>query len=177
MPYNPQIHHRQSIRLRGYDYSQMGAYFLTLCTHNRECFFGRITNNIMHLNSAGQITQQCWQQIPTHFPHVQLDQFIIMPNHIHGIIWIVNPPTVGAKNFSPQSSPQPQGTSKTIGSIVRGFKIGVTKWMRQNTSIYQIWQRNYWERIIRSEPELHQIREYIQNNPQQWETDQLYPPF
>ncbi len=100
-----------------------------------------------------------------------------MPNHIHGIIWIVNSPTVGAKNFSPQSSPQSQGTSKTIGSIVRGFKIGVTKWMHKNTSIYQIWQRNYWERIIRSEPELHQIREYIQNNPKQWETDQLYPPF
>jgi REP element-mobilizing transposase RayT len=173
--YNRDIHHRQSIRLRGYDYSQRGAYFLTLCTHNRECIFGKITNGVMHLNPKGAIVHQCWQDIPTHFPHVQLDEFVIMPNHLHGIIWIVGAPPMAAKHLrASKLQPRPHGTSKTIGSIVRGFKIGVTKWMRQNTTIYQTWQRNYWEHIIRQEYELQQIREYIHNNPCTWQQDKLY---
>ena len=191
--YNQDIHHRQSIRLRGYDYSQKGAYFLTLCTHNRECLFGEITDGVMYLNLTGEIVHQCWLDIPNHFPHVQLDEFVIMPNHLHGIIWIVNSPPMTEKRISAdkisvesnnclgaqntrslQPNTRPNGTSRTIGSIVRGFKVGVTKWMRQNTSIQQTWQRNYWEHIIRKEYELQQIREYIQNNPRQWQQDRLY---
>ena len=143
--YDPQRHHRRSIRLQGYDYTQPGAYFITICTHEREPLFGDVVGGEMHLNDAGRIAEQCWLDIPNHFPHVELDEFVIMPNHVHGILWIVDDVTVGvgAKNFSPLPSPPPsRGTSKTIGSVVRGFKIGVTRWFSQNTSLYTVWQRN-----------------------------------
>jgi putative transposase len=173
---NPAPHHRRSIRLQGYDYASAGAYFVTICTKDRECLFGDITDAIMQINDAGRIVQQCWQNIPLHFPHVQLDEYIIMLNHIHGIICIET--AVGAKNFSPLPTLhiRPRGTSKTIGAIaiVRGFKIGVTKWMRQHTAIHDVWQRNYWEHVIRDDAKLNSIREYIYNNPAQWELDELY---
>jgi len=152
--YNPEYHHRRSIRLIGYDYSQAGLYFITICCHGRECWFGEIKNGVMILNDAGNIANECWSDIPTHFPNVVLHEFIIMPNHIHGVIELKEP-------------------SKTIGSIVRGFKIGVTKWMRQNTNVFNVWQRNYWEHIIRNENEYNRIAQYILSNPQNWEHDQL----
>ncbi|MDA0867381.1 MAG: transposase, partial [Cyanobacteria bacterium] len=163
---------------------------------------GHITAGVMHLNDAGQIAHQCWLAIPDHFPNIALDEFIIMPNHVHGIIHIATQPDrSGDLESSPspdqsspspdQSSPspdgrrvqgvsplpsQPRGTSKTIGSIVRGFKIGVTKWMRQNTGTHTVWQRNYWEHIIRTQPDQHRIRHYIRTNPQKWTTDKLFTP-
>src|SRR5574344_842084 len=103
MDYNPNIHHRRSIRLRGYDYSQSGLYFITICTNNRECLFGHIASGEMHLNDAGKIANECWSNIPNHFPNARLHQYIIMPNHIHGIIELVET-TVGANNYSPYSS-------------------------------------------------------------------------
>ncbi len=133
MKYNPDKHHRRSIRLQGYDYSQPGIYFITLCTQNRERLFGEILNGEMRLNEFGKIAHQCWLEIPNHFPHVQLDEFVIMPDHIHGII-VLND-IAGAKNFSPllqQNITSFRSPSKTIGSIIRGFKIGVTKEFRQN---------------------------------------------
>ena len=90
MKYNPDIHHRRSIRLRNYDYSQAGAYFVTICTHHRECLFGEITNRAMRLNDAGKIAAQCWQDIPVHFSHAALDEWTVMPNHVHGIIVITD---------------------------------------------------------------------------------------
>ena len=199
MKYNPEKHHRKSIRLQGFDYSMPGAYFITICVKNRECLFGKINNGKMKLNKYGKITQQCWLDIPNHFPHAKLDEFIVMPNHIHGIIILDNIVVVGANNYSPLqqqthqnlsptqthqnflSANQPMhnnlnqcGTSKTIGSIVRGFKIGVTKWFRQNTEIYTVWQRNYYEHIIRHDDELNRIRKYIIENPMNWEMDQNY---
>jgi len=173
MKYNPDIHHRRSIRLQGYDYSSPGAYFVTMCTHNRECLFGEIANGKMRLNELGKIASQCWLAIPDHFPHARLGAFVIMPNHVHGIIWIVDN-IVGAKNFSPLQSQQPRGTSKTIGSIIRGFKIGVTKWARQHIDVHTVWQRNYYEHIIRNETELNNIRQYIINNPIIWQSDEYY---
>ncbi|WP_197910303.1 transposase [Desulfosarcina ovata] len=129
----------------------------------------------MRLNDAGQKAHDCWHEIPEHFPHVSLDEFVVMPNHVHGILFMKEGVTVGAKNFSPlQPDHQPHGTSKTIGSVIRGFKIGVTKWMRENTPIHNVWQRNYWEHIIRSEPELSGLREYIRNNQVRWTLDRLY---
>jgi len=108
-------------------------------------------------------------------PHVTLDTVAVMPNHVHGILTI-DGTSVGAKNFSPLQPPQRIcGTSKTIGSVIRGFKIGVTKWMRQHTDVYDVWQRNYHEHIIRNETDLARIREYIDNNPAQWELDSLHP--
>ncbi len=178
MKFDPEKHHRRSIRLKGYDYSQPGAYFITICTKNRKFLFGNVINGKMILNDAGQIAQKCWLEIPNHYPNVILDEFIIMPNHIHGII-IIN---VGANNNSPphiNNNPPQQPSlfrspSGTIGSIIRGFKIGVTKWFRQNTDIYDVWQRNYYEHIIRNEQELNKIREYIINNPLKWELDKNY---
>lgn len=113
--------------------------------------FGEIANNEMILNDYGKIAGQCWNDIPKHFPNTIMDEFVIMPNHIHGIIILNNNGLIiGAKNFSPQQNERPRGTTQTIGSIVRGFKIGVTKWFRQNSNIHSVWQRNYYEHIIRN---------------------------
>jgi len=200
MKYDPNIHHRHSIRLQTYDYSQPGVYFITVCTQNREYLFGEIMDGKMQLNNAGRIAKECWQEIPKHYPDLILDEFIIMPNHVHGILIVGannHSPSLNnhfsnvhwcnnfsrAKNFSPLRGRRQRrcpinmchiGTSKTIGSVIRGYKIGVTKWFRQNTDIYTVWQRNYWERIIRNETELEKIREYIQNNPNQWKSDKLF---
>ncbi len=163
--YNPAIHHRRSIRLKGYDYGKEGLYFITICTFHRANLFGRIEYGQMELNNAEQIAQQCWSEIPRHFPNVVLHQYVIMPNHIHGIVQFVG---VGVKNILPL-----HGTSKTVGAVVRGFKIGVTKWMRQNTTIHHVWQRNYWEHIIRDKKSYNTIAEYIKTNPLKWETDAL----
>jgi REP element-mobilizing transposase RayT len=174
MTFDPEKHHRRSIRLKGYDYAQAGAYFVTIVTHGRECLFGDVVDGQMQLNNAGRFAEQCWLDIPHHFLHVELDAFVVMPNHVHGIIVI--PDFVGAKNFSPL----PDGTpflsrSRTIGSVVRGFKIGVTKWLRINIDISAVWQRNYYEHIIRNEESLDRIREYIVNNPLQWAVDRENP--
>ena len=204
-PYNPQKHHRRSIRLKGYDYGQVNAYFVTINVYGRAPLFGEIVGGVMHLNEAGRVAEACWLAIPEHFPHTALDAYVIMPDHAHGIIWITK--NVGAaeraaneraaegsasdvemrgggvvgvraKDFSPllrqqppSSQPSPstlRSPSKTLGSIVRGFKIGVTKWMRANTDVHQVWQRNYYEHIVRSEADLARIRAYIRNNPVRW---------
>ena len=190
MKFNPDIHHRRSIRLQCYDYSQAGALFITICTNNRENLFGDIVAGAMQLNDAGQTVERCWVDIPAHFPRVELDEFVIMPNHVHGVIVLTDGMTtvgakdirakdvrakdVRAKNISPLQN-RPAGTSGTIGSIVRGFKIGVTKWFRQQNTIHEVWQRNYWEHIIRNETERDRFREYIRNNPARWELDKLNP--
>ena len=176
---------RRSIRLKGYDYSSAGAYFVTLCSQNREYLFGQVVNREMELNDMGMIAKKCWNEIPSHFPHVRLDEFIVMPNHIHGILIITS---VGANNISPvganNCSPhRPQGTSETIGSIIRGFKIGVTKWFRRQNRqdipcseiVKDVWQRNYFDHIIRDDESLNRIREYIIQNPMQWEFDRENP--
>lgn len=172
--YDPAIHHRRSIRLRGHDYSGPGAYFLTICVADNRPLFGTIINERMALNDAGRIAAHCWREIPNHFPHTRLDEWIIMPNHIHGIIII---PRTGEKSFAPpqeksfappkKSLPptappiRPRGTSRTIGSIVRGFKIGVTKSLDRKSP----WQRNYYDIIIRDGRAMANIRRYIRNNP------------
>jgi putative transposase len=170
MPFDPTIHHRKSIRLRDYDYAQAGWYFITICTHQRQLLFGEIVAGSMVLNAAGLMVKKCWDEMPQHFPQVTLDEFVVMPDHVHGIIVIGTNVTVGAKNLLPLRLPLhlplPHGTSKTVGSIVRGFKIGVTKWFRVHTNIPIVWQRNYYEHIIRDETEYLQIAEYIQTNPQ-----------
>jgi len=165
MQYNHNIHHRRSIRLKHYDYRQAGLYFITLCTQNRQCLFGHITHQKMILNTAGNSAQQCWQNIPLHYPQVRLHEYIIMPNHIHGIIET----TVGAENFPPLPRP--------LGQIIRGYKIGVTKWFQKNKNHpigQSIWQRNYWEHIIRDAGEQKHITDYIINNPTKWEQDKLF---
>jgi putative transposase len=160
---------RRSIRLKEYDYAQHGAYFVTICTENRECLFGNIIDGKMRLNEAGNIAETCWKKIPLHYPSVMLDEYIVMPNHIHGILSINNP------SESTQNTNKFQKIiSGSIGAIVRGYKTGVTKWFRANTNIFMVWQRNYYEQVIRDEADLNHIREYIIYNPTNWKDDELF---
>jgi REP element-mobilizing transposase RayT len=177
MTFTSDIHHRKSIRLRGYDYSQAGLYFITICTHGRLPIFGKISDGKMMPNEGGKMVEKCWHAIPDHFPWAMLDEFVVMPNHVHGII------IVGANNHLPPPNnhlPPPNnhlpqhGTSRTVGSIVRGFKIGATKWFRANTDVHAVWQRNYYEHIIRNEEAYLKIAEYIQANPLLWGKDTYY---
>jgi putative transposase len=166
------IHHRRSIRLPNFDYSQAGAYFVTICTKNRKCLFGEILNREMKLNDDGIFVSSCWVDIPKHFPHAKLDAYVIMPNHIHGII-VLDDNAVGANNYSPLPH-RPKGTAKTIGSIIRGFKIGATKGLQQKLPDIKLWQRNYFEHVIRNDNDLNQIRQYVIDNPLNWAKDENY---
>ncbi len=191
--YNPHIHHRRSIRLKGYDYSQAGLYFITICCQDRICRFGHIENGKMVLNHWGQIAHNEWAKTPEIRPNVELGEFIIMPNHIHGIIRLS---TAGRGELhSPLlHSPDPSGEcktsddsgvcktplrspSQTVGAIVRGYKSSVTKQINMmglfDTPI-QIWHRNYWEHIIRDEQSYQRISNYIINNPRKWDNDKFY---
>jgi len=174
--FNPEIHHRRSIRLRDYDYSQNGAYFVTVVAKNREDLFGEIQNGEMILNETGKMVLHCWEQIPEHFPVVEIDECCVMPNHFHGIFLICKGDCKGERFFAPTDTAPANdinpGTSKTVGSVVRGFKIGVTKWARQNLEIIDVWQRNYYEHVIRNEADLEKIRQYIFDNPANWENDE-----
>ncbi len=150
--YDPAKHHRRSIRLSGHDYAAGGTYFVTINTAERRKRFGTLVNGRMAHNEAGRMAADCWRAIPDHFPQASLDEWVIMPDHVHGIITIApgaradddaprrgDVSRVRAKDFSPLRSPLPcgTGTSRTLGSIVRGFKIGVTKSLGESP-----WQRN-----------------------------------
>lgn len=171
---NPTKPNRQSIRLRGYDYSSPGYYFITACTQNRECLFGDVVHERMALNGAGKIVENVWESLPNHHP-VELDMFQIMPNHVHFIL------IVGATRGSPVNGSRPDaGGSRpapTVGTIVGLFKSECTKQIRRfvNKPELRIWQRNYYEHIIRTEIDLEKIREYIQINPQMWDRDRNNP--
>jgi REP element-mobilizing transposase RayT len=217
MSYNPDIHQRRSIRLKGYDYATPGAYFVTVCTHERECLFGDIVDGVMRLNEAGRMVNTVWDEIPAHYPGIDVDAFIVMPNHIHGIVAIVGAAprgrpgpepssvTVGAAprgrpglepssvtvGAAPRGRPgpepskngQPQGVAPTavglsLPEVVNRFKTMTTKryadGVKQNGwPVFpgKLWQRNYYERVIRNVNELSAIREYITRNPQQWSMD------
>jgi putative transposase len=116
MAYDPEKHHRRSIRLKGYDYTQPGAYFITICTHGRECLFGEIIDGEMHLNEAGQIVVQTWQDLPNHVPNVQLDAFVVMPNHVHGIIIITDRTGGIGAGFKPARTTMGPGSAADSGS-------------------------------------------------------------
>ena len=162
------VYRRRSIRLKGYEYSQSGYYFVTLCTYNREKLLGRIKNERMRLNSMGKIVNEIWESISKHHA-VGLDAFQIMPNHIHFIV-VLKP---GGLNIKGGSRPAP-----TLGMIVGFLKSESTK--RINKSVWAtrgspgIWQRNYFEHIIRNEQEYWTIKKYIQDNPKNWEEDEMY---
>jgi REP element-mobilizing transposase RayT len=176
MKFDPEKHHRRSIRLKNYDYSQPGYYFLTICTYQRQSWFGEIKNDRMYLNQIGKIVAEEWINTRKIRPNFQLDEWVIMPNHLHGIVIIDenildlgerNRNILGARNAPLRQEPN------SISSFVAGFKSGVTKrinLLRNNRDI-PIWQRNYYESIIRDEQSLVAIREYILNNPFQWKKD------
>ena len=173
---SPNTHHRRSIRLQGYDYAQCGAYFVTLCTHNHQRLFADFigahhhapgSSPVLTLNAAGLAVNQCWLEIPDYFPFVELDAFIIMPNHVHGILSIGGEDGLPLRaNRAHVDAPLRDGRASTVGAIVRGFKTGVTKWFRENRpEIQTVWQRNFYEHVIRNEQELNETRLYIANNP------------
>jgi putative transposase len=267
-PAEPVLPQRRSLRLRGYDYAQAGAYFVTICTQNRVCLFGDVVAGKMRLNDSGRLVAQCWQDIPSRFPNAALDEFVVMPNHLHGIIVIVGaqfiaPHDRGAMNAGAMDSgamgsgvinraptggngasdvgaqfiaPHDRGAmnagamgsgainhaptggnvasdvraqfiapvgainraptvgngasnvgaqfiapvgainrAPTVGDMVRAFKAVATRMLRQAQYPSFAWQRNYYERIIRSEDDLARIREYIANNPLQWALDRENP--
>jgi putative transposase len=157
------MYHRHSIRLPGYDYSQAGAYFITLVVQDRECLFGEITNGKMCLNGMGQCASMIWQALPTHF-NVSIDEYVFMPDHMHGILHIEG---------APANAAQPQ----SLGAIIQNYKAISTRRMNaiRRTRGMTIWQRNYYEHIIRNEGEWQQIQQYILNNPVCWGDDQKDP--
>jgi len=167
-------HHRRSIRLKDYDYSQIGAYFVTIGTYNKDCVLGKMNNTEVQLSSVGKIAIKFWLEIPKHFDHVQLDEFVLMPNHIHGIIIIRE---VGVQNFEPLQKRNrfQKITPRSIGSIIRAYKSSVKHWCKENDYESFKWQRNYYEHVIRNEDDLRRIREYIVNNPLIWELDSENP--
>jgi len=186
MKYNPKIHHRQSIRLRGYDYSQPGSYFITLCTQNRECNLGEIINNQMKFTVRGLIIDEFWLKIPDHFPNVELDEFIVMPNHVHGII-VINDELLGKQNIkqtnteggesNTEGGETPPLRKTTLGQVIAYYKYQTTKIINQvdDTPGVRIWQRNYYDRIIRHEKILELARQYIFQNPFRWDKDPSHP--
>lgn len=184
--YNPDIHHRQSIRLKGYDYSLAGAYFLTICAQNRECLFGNIECGKMVLNEAGRMVEKCWHDLPNHYENAGLDEFIIMPNHVHCIIIIMDNETRADMEswVDNGSRADMESAPTTVDSMVQSFKrhstIEYIKMVKNNVLPpfnKRVWQRNYYEHIIRDENELNNIRKYIFNNPANWVTDEENPEF
>lgn len=183
MPYDPQTHHRHSIRFKGYDYTQPGAYFITICTKARQCLFGNVVKGEMQLNSLGYIAFNCWQTIPDHFPHIELDTFVVMSNHLHGILIMIDKP-VGAQHCSALNQHLDCNTEQfgkpvpgSISTVIRSYKGVVSKriniiWQTKGQSI---WQRNFYEHIGREQKSVDNIQQYILNNPQRWADDPENP--
>ena len=163
--------HRRSIRLKEYDYAQAGAYFVTVCTHKRACLFGEIVQDEMQTSDIGALVSRCWDEIPIHFPNAELDSFVLMPNHLHGILVLVDTPQKTCGVLEQFGKP----VAGSIPTIVRSFKSAVTRAVGARHAVpLRVWQGNYWEHVVRLETELAQIREYIENNPGQWLLDKLY---
>jgi putative transposase len=165
----PESRSRRSIRLRGYDYALAGAYFVTIVTRERQCLFGDIVDDQTRLNLWGKIAQDEWQKSAQIRKEIELDIFIVMPNHIHGII-VITDATGRATGRSPlQSGP----TKRSLGAFVDGFKSAITKRIGELRGLPRtaVWQRNYYEHVIRNEESLHRIRQYIGDNPARWEFD------
>jgi putative transposase len=182
MPYNPDVHHRRSIRLKEYDYTQSGAYFVTIVTYQREPLFGEIVDGAMNLNSLGEIARREWFKTAELRPYVELyeDEFVVMPNHAHGIIWNNGNPIVRAERRSAPTdgiaeNEKPHVDAGSLGAIVRAYKSAVTYAINaaRQTRGTTVWHRNYHEHIIRDDADLKRIRDYIANNPLKWTEDSL----
>ena len=185
LTHNAERHHRRALRLKGYDCTLPGAYFVTICTQNRECLLGEIVDGEMHPNEAGRMVQAIWNELPNHYTGVQVDAFVVMPNHIHGII-VLSP-----MNLSVEAGPcacpdpgHPQGVAPTLSlpDVVHRFKSLTTARYRHGVARggwpafdRRLWQRNYYEHVIRNERDMDRIREYILNNPLRWAEDENNP--
>ncbi|MBI1920776.1 MAG: hypothetical protein HYS23_06805 [Geobacter sp.] len=199
MTYNPDVHHRRSIRLRDFDYSSAGAYFVTICAQGRACLFGDVVDGVMTANDAGGMVGKWWCELAIKFPFVEPDLFVIMPNHFHGIIFMVGadlcvrpelhvPPAkciepgahIGAPLLEMPTSGGHAGTP--LPTIVQWFKTMTSNEYMKNVAQSgwpsfpgRLWQRNYYERVIRSDTELDKFRSYILHNPARWVEDEENP--
>jgi len=189
--YNPKIHHRKSIRLEEFDYANPWWYYVTICIDNHRSVFGDVKNGRMTLNNYGNIVKDEWLKTPAIRKNIDLDYYVIMPNHIHGIIIIerrgeLNSPQEkevedsslqnekeGRMQYAPTEN-KFKSPAQTLGSIIRGFKSAVTRQIRISGLIDFKWQRNYYEHIIRNERDLYNIRRYIELNPLKWVLDKYY---
>jgi REP element-mobilizing transposase RayT len=188
--FDPRRHHRRSVRLRHHDYTG-SLYFVTICTHGRVPLFGEIADGEMASSVAGDVAWACWLAIPDHFPHVVVDAFVVMPNHVHGILGIADGPFptdgVGAQHAAPlRSSPPPRPVDRggrcnvaagSLPAVVRAFKAAVTRRINRESGTpgAAVWQRNYWERVLRDGRELGIARRYVADNPLRWHRDRLHP--
>ncbi len=163
---------RHSIRMKGYDYSKAGVYYITICTQNRKCLFGDIINGEMQLNDTGSVVVDEWMKIPGTQQGIELEEWVVMPNHFHGIIIFTE--SVGAIHESPLPMTQKQRRNMGLPKLIGRFKMLSSKKINEirQTPGVKLWQRNYWEHIIRNNDELINIREYIRNNPRKWSSDQ-----
>jgi putative transposase len=178
---------RTSPRLQGYDYAQSGAYFVTICTHNRARLFGEIVDRVMQLNPSGEIAAEQWYAIPEHYPDVDLDMFVVMPNHVHGIVLLTrtgrtghalslpdSPAIVGTRHAASSGPDVPK--PPTLGNIIGSYKSAVTAQVRAALAKPEliVWQSRYHDHIVRDETGLNRIRHYIANNPALWERDTFF---
>ena len=211
MKYDPDIHHRRSIRLEDFDYSSNGAYFVTVCAQNRKPLFGEVSIDRVILNECGGIARDEWIRTADVRPNVEIDEFVIMPNHIHGIILILPDdidmqnrrgvlhtpiaqindriPDTERRGLNCTEEPRkgqcnwplrtmPKSPSNNLGAFIRGYKSAVTSAIWKLTgSQTPVWQRNYYEHVIRNENELNEIRQYIRTNPENWENDKENPKY
>ncbi len=178
---------RRFLRLQGFDYSREGAYFVTICTRNRECLFGDVVDGQMRLNGVGRSVQTFWDAMPERFPPIESDAFVVMPNHVHGILFNVGaalaPPKQVKAGFAlpsggaASSAPTGPASITTLGNVLRAFKsisaISVNRLLSRSGQ--PLWQRNYYEHVIRDEESLNRLREYIATNPLRWELDRENP--
>jgi REP element-mobilizing transposase RayT len=184
----PSIQFRhKSIRLRGYDYTTEGIYFVTICSLNREPMFGSIKNDKMLLSEIGGVIEDTWCDIPNHHPNVSLDHYVIMPNHLHGLIVLSGPESIGQDATSSRDRARlgRAATTEAFGrpvagslpTVVRSFKSASTWRVSQSRNCQgkSVWQRNYYEHIIRNDDVLFRAREYIVNNPLKWALDSENP--
>jgi len=202
MSYNPDRHHRRSIRLCGYDYTKAGAYFITICSRDRACIFADISEDVLRFTVVGEIVASCWHAIPDHFPNGELDAFGIMPNHLHGIVvlgdLLADEPGTACRAPTPMVASRERFGAPVVGSIptiVRSFKAAVTRTVNDDLGrgtacrarltdrlgplppgrIPSLWQSNYHEHVIRDERALDHLRSYIFANPAHWVEDSLHP--
>lgn len=196
MSYDPERHHRRSIRFPGFNYSAFGPYFVTICVEGRECLFGDVRGGQMILNDAGQMVDRIWREMPDHYPGVQIDQLQVMPNHLHGIVGLAEPasefgegrtwgsaPTGGGQARGPApTNSNPNTKPLSLGDVLQRFKsFTTTAYVRGVSSAGwtrfdgRLWQRNYFEHIIRDNESLGSVRSYIFTNPQRWGADRENP--
>lgn len=170
---------RRSVRLKHFDYSQPGIYFVTICTNERECLFGDVRDGSMHLNAIGRVASESWAQIPLHFPVLDLGPYVVMPNHLHGILVLYKRArhAVPLQDLGAQTEGFGKPVSGSLGTIVRSFKATVSKHVRAVGMFTRkpFWQRSFYERVIRTGDEFHHASRYIFENPQNWQADEDNP--